>query len=312
MPAITTEHLTVRYKNGVTALDDLTLRVEEGELFALLGPNGAGKSTLINVLTTCLCPTSGTAAVLGADVRLCPAQVRKRIACAAQNISVDLHLSLRENMLFQARLYHVEPAQAKTRMAELLRCFDLDSYQKRPVFAYSGGVKRRLDIAMRLISQPGVLFLDEPTAGLDLQSQLNLWESLYQIRRQLGTTIFLTTHSMEEADRQSDTVCILKDGRLVTQGSPEALRRYLRQEQQCVSFATVPEAEACAALLQRQLHLPANSQGTDVLFPGDSETLRRTAGFLLEQNMPFTAIGPARQSLEDVFLGLTAGKEAVQ
>ncbi|MFT3982901.1 MAG: ATP-binding cassette domain-containing protein [Lachnospiraceae bacterium] len=230
MNAIYVKDLVKRYKNGVQALDGLTLTVKEGEIFSLLGPNGAGKSTLIHVLTTYLRPTSGFVTMFGKDISREAAEIRSKISCVAQRTSIDTYLSLTENMTFQSKLYQVPRAEAAKRMEMLISCFGLEDYLKYPVSCYSGGVKRRLDIALSLISNPKVLFLDEPTVGMDIGSRRAMWDMVKKIRTDFGTTIFLTTHYLEEADELSDTICIMKNGKEVIQDSPNALREYLRQD----------------------------------------------------------------------------------
>jgi ABC-2 type transport system ATP-binding protein len=171
MQAIKVDKLVKQYRNGVRALDEVSLTVKSGEIFTLLGPNGAGKSSLINTLTTYLNPTSGTVAVLGKDLCADPGFVRAQIACVAQQSSIDAHLSLMENMIFQSRLYKVASVTAKKRITTLLDSFGLGPYLKYPVNTLSGGVKRRLEIALNMVSYPKVLFLDEPTVGLDILSR---------------------------------------------------------------------------------------------------------------------------------------------
>ena len=176
MLAIEINKLVKQYKNGVRALDDLNLKVNCGEIFSLLGPNGAGKSSLINILTTFYKPTSGNVTILGKDLCKEPAWVRTQIACVAQRVSIDDHLSLMENMIFQSRLYKVDNATAKKRINTLIDSFGLSQYLKYPVASYSGGVKRRLDIAMNMVSMPKILFLDEPTVGMDIASRKAMWK----------------------------------------------------------------------------------------------------------------------------------------
>ncbi|MCB2311867.1 ABC transporter ATP-binding protein [Clostridium tagluense] len=175
MLAIEIDKLVKEYKNGVRALDDLSLKVKRGEIFSLLGPNGAGKSSLINILTTYYKPTSGNVTMLGKDLCKNPDWIRTQIACVAQHISIDAHLSLMENMMFQSRLYKVDAQVAKERINSLIDSFKLDQYMKYPTSSYSGGVKRRLDIAMNMVSMPKILFLDEPTVGMDAQSRKTMW-----------------------------------------------------------------------------------------------------------------------------------------
>lgn len=190
MIAIRVKELVKKYKNGVQALDGLTLTVNEGEIFSLLGPNGAGKSTLINVLTTFLRPTSGSVILFGKDAAHEAAAIRTQISCVAQRTSIDSHLSLTENMMFQSRLYRVPKPEAQNRMKSLISCFGLERYLKYPISSYSGGVKRRLDIALNMMSKPKVLFLDEPTVGMDIQSRMAMWDMVKKIRNDFGTTIF--------------------------------------------------------------------------------------------------------------------------
>lgn len=230
MYAITAMNTVMQYKNGVQALSGLNLSVKTGEIFSLLGPNGAGKSTLIKILTTYLKPTSGNITMLGTDLSRQPDRVRRKIACVSQQTSIDTYLSLEENMMFQSRLYQIPKAEAKKRMETLIAGFSLDQYRRFPVSSCSGGVKRRLDIALNMMSAPEILFLDEPTVGMDVQSRISMWEMLRKIRDDFGTTIFLTTHYLEEADNLSDTICIMKDGKDVVQGTPAQLRSFIRQD----------------------------------------------------------------------------------
>lgn len=200
MHAIQVDHVVKRYKNGVQALNGLSLSVKEGEIFSLLGQNGAGKSTLIRILTTYLCPTAGEIEMMGKDIKKDAAVIRSQIACVAQQTSIDTYLSLEENMMFQSRLYKIPKAEARQRMERLISDFGLSQYRKYPVSSYSGGVKRRLDIALNMMVNPKILFLDEPTVGMDIQSRIAMWDMMKKIRDGFGTTIFLTTHYLEEAD----------------------------------------------------------------------------------------------------------------
>lgn len=226
---IIVNNLTKQYKYGTEVLNGLSLTVRHGEVFSLLGQNGAGKSTLINVLTTYLRPTSGNVTVFGKDIYHQAAEIRPQIACVAQCTSIDSHLSLTENMLFQSKLYKVPKSEAVQRMEGLISCFELEQYLNHPVSSYSGGVKRRLDIALNLMSNPKVLFLDEPTVGMDIGSRIAMWNMMKKIKNEYGTTIFLTTHYLEEADQLSDTICIMKNGKEMIQGSPNELKAHLKK-----------------------------------------------------------------------------------
>lgn len=308
MEAICVQNAVKQYKNGVQALNGLTLSVKAGEIFSLLGPNGAGKSTIIGILTTYAKPTSGQFTMLGKDLYKDAASIRRKIACVAQQTSIDTYLSLEENMMFQSRLYQIPKAEATSRMQKLIADFGLKQYQKYPVSSYSGGVKRRLDIALNMMTNPQILFLDEPTVGMDLQSRTLMWKMMKKIRDDFGTTIFLTTHYLEEADNLSDTVCIMRDGREIVQGTPLALRSYMRQDSIQILFAAQAEAEA--ALLPLQSFYAQEKifmQDTMLVFQTQDSRhrLEQTTQFLLEQHIPFTGIQIAQPTLEDVFLRLT-------
>lgn len=308
MLAIEVQKLVKQYKNGVRALDELSMKVNSGEIFSLLGPNGAGKSSLINILTTFYKPTSGMVTMLGKDLCKEPAFIRTQIACVAQCVSIDEHLSLMENMVFQSRLYKVESATAKKRIETLIDSFGLAQYLKYPVASYSGGVKRRLDIAMNMVSYPQILFLDEPTVGMDIASRKAMWEIMQKVRNDFKTTIFLTTHYLEEADQLSDTICIMKEGHELAQGTPGSLRQYIRQNMLRIGFSDTKKAKNCAEALD-SLHILSpmkireNSIFADV--GNDRKVFENVNKWLLEKSVPFEAIEIVQPSLEDVFLKLT-------
>ncbi len=312
MEAIQVSNLVKQYKNGVRALDELSLNVKSGEIFALLGPNGAGKSSLINTLTTYLTPTSGTVTMLGKDLCKEPNFVRSQIACVSQRISIDAHLSLMENMIFQSRLYKVDAGAAKNRINTLIDSFGLEKYLKYPTASYSGGVKRRLDIAMNMVSYPKILFLDEPTVGMDIQSRKSMWEMMKKIRDEFGTTIFLTTHYLEEADELSDTICIMKDGHELVQDTPNNLRQYIRQNILKIGFENIEKAKSCAASLAKANPLKSfDVRGISIFFKvgnikSDFTSVNR---WLLDQGIDFVSLEVLQPSLEDVFLNLTNPNE---
>ncbi|WP_315118253.1 ABC transporter ATP-binding protein [uncultured Clostridium sp.] len=308
MLAMEVNKLVKEYKNGVKALDELNLKVNCGEIFSLLGPNGAGKSSLINILTTFYKPTSGNVTMLGKDLCKNPAWVRTQIACVAQRISIDEHLSLMENMIFQSRLYKVDNTTAKSRISDLIDSFGLSQYLKYPVASYSGGVKRRLDIAMNMVSYPQILFLDEPTVGMDIGSRKAMWEIIGKIRDDFNTTIFLTTHYLEEADQLSDTICIMKEGRELVQGKPSDLRQYTRQNILRIGFSNIDKTKKCATLLTKANMFSSISIRENSVFinvDDDRTIFENTNKWLLENNIPFEAIEIVQPSLEDIFLKLT-------
>ncbi len=235
-PMIEVEHLVKRYRKAATpAVDDIGFAVGAGELFAFLGPNGAGKTTTISILTTTLAKTSGTVRIDGHDLDRDATAVRRSIGIIFQNPSVDLHLSGEENIRLHVALYglHVYrplyramPAAYRNRVEELAEVVGLGDEVFRPIKAYSGGMKRKLEIIRSLMHRPGVLFLDEPTSGLDPVSRHALWQYLRGVRATDGTTIFLTTHYLEEAE-EADRVCVIDRGRIATIGTPDELKAEL-------------------------------------------------------------------------------------
>jgi ABC-2 type transport system ATP-binding protein len=235
-PIIEVQHLVKRYKQGdKNAVDDISFDVEQGQFFALLGPNGAGKTTTISILTTTLAPTAGQALVAGFDVATQASQVRRNVGIIFQNPSLDQNLTAEENVRFHAVLYGLYPFRPtfaampeayRNEVNRLAEIVSLGGDVFKPVKRFSGGMKRKLEIIRSLIHNPQVLFLDEPTVGLDPASRRNLWEYLTTVRTQNGTTILLTTHYLEEAE-QADTICIINQGKIVSYGTPGALKSQL-------------------------------------------------------------------------------------
>lgn len=312
MLSIEIDKLVKQYRNGVRALDGLSFSVNSGEIFSLLGPNGAGKSSLINILTTYCKPTSGNVTMLGKDLCREPSWVRSQISCVAQHISIDAHLSLMENMMFQSRLYKVDAQVSKKRIDSLIDSFELSGYLKYPAAYYSGGVKRRLDIAMNMVSNPKILFLDEPTTGMDVNSRKAMWRMLQKIRDEYGTTIFLTTHYLEEAEQLSDTICIIKGGRKLAQGTPDSLRSYIRQNMLRIGFLNAEEAKKYKDLLKDAGLIKYGSVQNNSVFAGMDDSMTTFTAvnrWLLDHHAEYDAIEIVESSLEDVFLALTGSQE---
>ena len=223
MSIIQVEQLTKRY-GSITAVDDISFEVEEGSIFGFLGPNGAGKTTTINILCTLLSPTSGRAFIAGHDCMREPSEVRKAIGIVFQDTTLDKDLTAYENLIFHAYLYDVPKSEMKERVEGVLKFAELFDRRNDLVKKFSGGMKRRLEVARGLIHQPRVLFLDEPTLGLDPQSRSNLWESITELPKSRNVTIFMTTHYMEEAE-VCDRIAIIDNGKIIVMGTPEELKK---------------------------------------------------------------------------------------
>jgi ABC-2 type transport system ATP-binding protein len=241
--AVEAEQLVKHYtgRGGtVEAVRGVDLHVAGGEVFGFLGPNGAGKSTTVRMLTTLMTITSGTARVAGVDVAADPDAARKRIGVALQEAGLDPRQTGRELITLQARLFGLSPAEAATRTDELLALVELEDAADRSIKSYSGGMKRRLDLASALVHRPEVLFLDEPTTGLDPASRLTVWDEVRRINER-GTTVFLTTQYLEEADQLCDRLAIIDDGRIVREGTPARLKAELREREGLASDPTLDD-----------------------------------------------------------------------
>jgi ABC-2 type transport system ATP-binding protein len=243
-PAVRAEALVKHYSSGrnetVEAVRGVDLTVAAGEVFGFLGPNGAGKSTTVRMLTTLLSITSGTAEVAGVDVAADPDAARQRIGVALQEAGLDPRQTGRELLVLQGRLFGLSPRAAGARAEDLLALVELEEAADRRIKGYSGGMKRRLDLASALVHEPEVLFLDEPTTGLDPASRLTIWDELRRINER-GTTIFLTTQYLEEADQLCDRLAIIDDGRIVREGTPAHLKAELRERQGLTTDPTLDD-----------------------------------------------------------------------
>lgn len=304
---IRTEGL-VKHYGKVVALDGLDLAVPKGTVLGLLGPNGAGKTTAVRILTTLLDADAGLAEVAGLDVRANPHEVRERIGLSGQTAAVDEHLTGFENLDMVGRLYHMGRVRSRARARELLDRFDLDEAGDRPAKTYSGGMRRRLDLAAALVAQPEVLFLDEPTTGLDPRSRVQMWETIYELVRG-GSTVLLTTQYMEEADRLADDIVVIDRGRKIAHGTADQLKAQVGGERVQIVLETMNDLPGAQSLLAElsgedvQVDEPirtltaAVSGGVDVL----GDVLHR----LRERRISVVDVGLRRPTLDDVFLSLT-------
>ncbi|HSW35806.1 MAG TPA: ATP-binding cassette domain-containing protein [Candidatus Limnocylindrales bacterium] len=249
--AITIKNLSVTYPGGIKALEDVSFTVKEQEIFGLLGPNGAGKTTLIMILTTLLMPTAGSAYVKGFDVTRYKNQVRMNLGYVSQDLSVDDELSGLDNLKLQAGLYHLERTIRKQRIDEVLDLVDLHDRARDRVETYSGGMRKRLDIACGLIHRPDILFLDEPTLGLDIQTRHEIWRYIDRLREEVGMTILLTTHYMDEADSLCQRIAIIDQGNLKVIDTPVNLKRQMGGEVIIFQFTESAAADAVELGIKR-------------------------------------------------------------
>jgi ABC-2 type transport system ATP-binding protein len=296
-------------RNGeeVHAVKGVDLDVEAGELVGFLGPNGAGKTTTLRMLTTLLKPTAGTATVGGHDLLAEPLEVRKRIGYVAQGGGSSPESKVADELELQGRLYRLSKADAIARGAELAEQLDLRGLDQRPTKTLSGGQRRRLDIALGLIHSPGLVFLDEPSTGLDPQSRANLWEHIRRLRADQGVTVFLTTHYLDEADALADRLIVIDDGRIVAEGTPDALKARVNGDR--VEVGVEPERAADAAEIAGRL---AGAQelsvdGGEVRFrvPRGDVALPELLRALDTKDIAMLSVQVHRPTLDDVFLTLT-------
>jgi ABC-2 type transport system ATP-binding protein len=310
-PVIRTAGLTktfTRHKQTVEAVRGLEVEVHEGELVAFLGPNGAGKSTTLRMLTTLIDPTSGTAEVAGYDVVRHRRDVRRAIGYVGQGNAAGHMQRGRDEVVSQARAHGLSRAAAHARADELLEAFDLTEHARRPVSTLSGGQRRRLDVAIGLVHSPRLLFLDEPSTGLDPQNRVNLQEQVKRLNRELGTTIVLTTHYLEEADAIADRVLVIDHGRLIADDSASRLKSGLGD---LVTMSFETEAAATAAAWHAEQIMAAGAEiersGTvlRVRAPHGAEAAPGLVTELAWQGVTVTRIDVASATLDDVFLDLT-------
>lgn len=310
-PIIEARGLTKRFRVGkksVEAVTDLSFEVRPGELVACLGPNGAGKSTTLRMLTTLIPPTSGSARVVGHDILSSPAEVRLRIGYVGQLTSGSFAQRVRDELLSQGAFYGLAKDAARRRADELIESLELAPFADRTVQQLSGGQKRRLDVALGLMHAPPLLFLDEPSTGLDPQSRANLWQHIIDLRAEHGTTVFLTTHYLEEADRYAERVMVVDQGNLIADDTAEKLKASLAGDAITLSFLSAADAQRAAEVVRRlsQREVRAVDERSLTVTAPDGAHLLPTA----VRELDATGIRVDRATgvpptLDDVFLALT-------
>ena len=314
MSVIETKALTKVFPGDVRAVDGIDFQVNAGEIFAFLGPNGAGKTTTIKMLNTLIQPTSGTATVAGFDVVKNPAEVRRRIGYAAQDVGVDEQATGRENLSLYGHFYRLDGKTIKARVKELFELVGLKGYEDKMVSSYSGGMRKRLDLAMGLIHQPQVIFLDEPTTGLDPQTRAHLWDHINNLAKTMGVAIFLTTHYMEEADRLADRIAIIDLGKIMTIGTSDELKKSIGGDVVTLT-PCVQKDEECKEFIRRTEAVLSGKPFVTSTKPTDGElavyvkdgesAIPSIMQLMNSQGIEVKTISMARPSLDDVFLKYT-------
>jgi ABC-2 type transport system ATP-binding protein len=308
-PAIRATGLRKSFGKQVV-LDGIDLDVAEGSVFALLGPNGAGKTTTVHILSTLLSPDAGEVEVAGHDLARDPDGVRAAIGVTGQFSAVDRFLTAEENLLLMADLRHLRRQDGRRRTAELLALFDLTDAAHKPVSTLSGGMQRKLDLAMTLVGQPQIIFLDEPTAGLDPRSRRTMWQQIRDLV-DTGVTIFLTTQYLEEADRLADRVAVLDQGRVVAKGTPRELKRLVPGGHIRLEFADGSELERAARAFPAATR---DEESQALLIPSDGGvgSLRTLLDELAADSIDVGALSVLTPDLDDVFLALTGRSDSDQ
>ncbi len=303
--AVEAEGLERLFKGGIRAVDGVDLAVARGEVYGFLGPNGAGKSTTVRMLATLLTPTGGRASVAGHDLVADPGAVRRSIGVALQDAAIDPYMTGRELLHLQAVLHGFDRRLGRTRAIDLLERVDLVDAADRRVGTYSGGMRRRLDLALALVHEPEVLFLDEPTTGLDPISRLTLWGEVRRLNND-GATVFLTTQYLEEADQLAGRVGIIDGGKIVAEGTPTALKAEVGDPTLHIGVADAADAERGAGVLSAFGDVvPTRPSAIAVRLPGGASAVAAVVRALDEAGIPAIGLDLAQPTLDDVFVAKT-------
>ncbi|MCB2179718.1 ATP-binding cassette domain-containing protein [bacterium] len=306
---IQVNQLTKSYGSEITAVDQISLQVESGEIFGFLGPNGAGKSTTVKILTTLALPTSGTATVGGYDVVNQAAEVRRVSGVALQDIGLDPLMTPNELLTMQGQLFNLPTRQAKKRADELLSVVGLSDVATRRTGTFSGGMKRRLDLALALVHAPKILFLDEPTTGLDPASRRSVWTEVRRLNQELGMTIFLTTQYLEEADELANRIAIINEGKIAAEGSPNALKAALGTESINIQLPSPETAARAASQLQNMTNNIQQDRDTiRVYLSQAAQAIPAVVDTLRSAQLDPISLTLTQPTLDDVFLQVTGSR----
>jgi ABC-2 type transport system ATP-binding protein len=308
--AVETEQLRKEYEGGIVAVAGIDLEVEEGEVFAFLGPNGAGKTTTVRMLTTLLRPTSGKASVVGLDVYGQQHEIRRSIGVALQEAGLDGLATGRELLELQAKLCGLNTETAKRRADEMLEIVGLTEAANRQVKTYSGGMKRRLDLASALVHQPRMLFLDEPTEGLDPASRQSVWQEVQRLNKQMGMTVFLTTHYLEEADRLADRLAIIDHGQIVVEGTPVELKATIGADVVMVSFydSGVEQAKTLLTDMPGLREMRPEVDSVTLFVDNGAQAVAQVIRILDGAGIEVAQVAVSNPSLDEVFLKATGSR----
>ncbi|CAG0964135.1 MAG: ATP-binding cassette domain-containing protein [Anaerolinea sp.] len=303
---IVVENLVKRYGGDVLAVKDVSFRVKSGEIFGFLGPNGAGKSTTVAMLTTLILPTDGRATVAGFDVAKQASEVRQIAGVALQEIGIDPLMKSTELLTIQGQVFGMSRKQAQERARELLDLVKLSDVVDRRVGKYSGGMRRRLDLALALVHEPSVLFLDEPTTGLDPASRRDIWSEVRRLNKRLGITIFLTTQYLEEADELADRIAIINGGRIAAEGTPAELKAQMGTESINLTFGDVNSvAQAAQVLTDLGARMQEDRKTLRLYLKGAANAVPAVVTRLQNANLSLSSLTLTQPTLDDVFLKVT-------
>jgi ABC-2 type transport system ATP-binding protein len=310
MDAIATKGLRKVFPGGVVAVDGLDLKVDEGQVFGFVGPNGAGKTTTVRMLTTLLRPTAGQAKVAGYDLSSHQHEIRASIGVALQEAGLDMLATGRELLELQAKLFGIGGREAKRRTVELLELVGLVEAAERRIKTYSGGMRRRLDLASALVHRPQLLFLDEPTAGLDPASRQTIWQEIARLNREQGVTVFLTTHYLEEADRLAHHLAIIDHGRIVAEGTPAELKASISGDvlTVAVSHEHLEDARAVLDQLKGLKEIRPDEAGLTLFVNDGTGAVADVIRLLDSTGIPVGSVSVSQPSLDEVFLRATGSR----
>ncbi len=313
MDAIIVENLTKTYAGGVQALKSISFRVKKGTIFGFLGPNGAGKTTTQKILCTLLKPTSGNAIVMGHDVVKDPWEVRRKIGVVFQDPALDDKLTGKENLEYHARLYGLRGDEIKRKIKELMSLVELEGWEDKLVSSYSGGMRRKLEVARSVMHDPELLFLDEPTIGLDAHTRKKIWEHILRIKKEKGLTIFLTTHYIEEAEKLCDRVAVIDKGRIVAEGTPEELKKKFGRKRLVVVFSSEADKKKALEMLKREMGemrvIVEKEKSVELESSRIEEKISALRKLFVRRGVRLIELSVKYPSLEDVYLELTEDVE---